>query len=430
MVAPAMKTRMLLRFTALATLAALPGSALAEDWPLYHGAGSDRTSGETIANTDWAAKAPEKLWTAPTRNGFASFTVAGGKAYTIVEEEIDGLPTEVCIAFDADAGTTAWKAALDLWRVDHGGGNAGARGNDGGDGPRSTPAYAGGRVYCYTSDLRLVCLDAADGSERWAVEVGEAHGGRNIKWENAAAPLVEGGLVIVPGGGPGESFLAFDAGDGAVRWKSGDSLMTHASPVAATIGGRRQVLFFNQDGLTSVDANDGSQLWHHDFPFKVSTAAAPVVEGDIVYFAAGYGVGSTAIKVGAGGETEELWFSAGDKPVTNHWSTPLVKDGHLYGMFGFKEYGDGPLKCVELATGEVKWEHPGYGPGGVCLAGDVLVCLGDAGQLTLVKASPDGYQELSRIDGAISGKCWSAPVLANGKIYIRSTEEAACFDVR
>jgi hypothetical protein len=57
------------------------------------------------------------------------------------------------------------------------------------------------------------------------------------------------------------------------------------------------------------------------------------------------------------------------------------------------------------------------------------VCLGDAGQLTHVKAKPDSYQELARIE-AIGGKCWSAPVLSDGKIYVRSTTEAACFDVR
>ena len=128
--------------------------------------------------------------------------------------------------------------------------------------------------------------------------------------------------------------------------------------------------------------------------------------------------------------TEELWFLEGNKPVTNHWSTPLVKDGYLYGMFGFKEYGDGPLKCVELKTGKVMWEKSGYGPAGVCLAGDILVCLGDRGQLTLVNASPDKYEELSRLDRVVKGKCWSSPIFADNKILIRSTEEAVCLDLK
>ena len=410
--------------------AILTTAAIAEQWPQYHGTNSNRTTAEKITNRDWKASAPKKLWKANTPTGFSSFIVAGGNAYTVIQEEIDGIPSEVCIAFDAEEGTTQWKANLDLWRVDNGGGNAGASDNKGGDGPRSTPAYTDGHVYCYTSDIRLVCLSAKDGSEIWAVEIAKQHGGKNIRWDNASAPIIEGNLVIVQGGGPDQSFLAFDKQKGALKWKSGNYTMTHATPVATTINNQRQVLFFCQKGMISVDPKDGSKLWSHKFPFKVSTAASAVVENDIVYFAAGYGVGSTAIKVAKDNSTTQLWFSEGNKPVTNHWSTPLVKDGHLYGMFGFKEYAKGPLKCIELATGKVKWEHPGYGPGGVCLAGDTLVCLGDAGQVTLVKATPESYQELSRMDNAVSGKCWSSPVLSGGKIYIRSTVEAACLDVR
>ena len=68
--------------------------------------------------------------------------LADGAAYTNISEEIDGIPSEVCISFDANTGETRWKANLDLWRVDNGGGNAGTRDNKGGDGPRTTPSYS------------------------------------------------------------------------------------------------------------------------------------------------------------------------------------------------------------------------------------------------------------------------------------------------
>ena len=59
----------------------------------------------------------------------------------------------------------------------------------------------------------------------------------------------------------------------------------------------------------------------------------------------------------------ELYRKTGNKPLANHWSTPVVKDGHMYGMFQFKEYGNGPVKCVDIATGEVKWEQAGLPTG-------------------------------------------------------------------
>ena len=131
-------------------------SAQAKDWPQYHGINSNRTTEEKIPNTDWDSKKPKKLWSAMTPTGFSSMILADGAAYTNISEEIDGIPSEVCISFDANTGETRWKANLDLWRVDNGGGNAGTRDNKGGDGPRTTPSYSDGKVYAYTSDMRSV----------------------------------------------------------------------------------------------------------------------------------------------------------------------------------------------------------------------------------------------------------------------------------
>ena len=206
--------------------------------------------------------------------------------------------------------------------------------------------------------------------------------------------------------------------------------MTHATPVLAQIHGIRQVIFFTQKGLVALTPDKGEVLWRHPYRFSVSTAASPVVEGDVVYCSAGYGVGAGAVQVSKSGNrwsVQELWRSTGNE-LANHWSTPVVKDGHLYGMFQFKEYGTGPVKCVELRTGKVKWSQPGFGPGNVILADGKLVILGDAGQLALAEATPSGYKELARFQ-AITGKCWSTPALADGKLFVRSTVEGAAFDL-
>ena len=114
--------------------------------------------------------------------------------------------------------------------------------------------------------------------------------------------------------------------------------------------------------------------------------------------------------------------------VQNHWSTPVCRDGYLYGMFSFKEYGDGPLKCVELATGEERWSADGFGPGNAILAGEHLVALSDAGEVVLVEATPETYRELARAD-LLDGKCWSSPALAGGALYVRGTQEGIRVDL-
>ena len=215
-------------------------------------------------------------------------------------------------------------------------------------------------------------------------------------------------------------------------WKAHDEKITHATPIVATILGAKQIIYFTQSGLVSVNPADGALLWKHNFQYKTSTAASPVVGGDIVYCAAGYGVGSTAVKItkedGAFKATE-LWLSKGNQPVANHWSTPVYFKGHLYGMFSFKDYGKGPLKCVELATGQVKWSEPNFGAGNVILVGDTVLALSDKGELVTVETNPTAYKELSRAK-VVTGKCWSSPSVANGRIYVRSTKEAVCLDAR
>ena len=167
----------------------------------------------------------------------------------------------------------------------------GAEDNNGGDGPRSTPASDGERVYVYDSHLGLYCFDAKTGDAIWMKDIAEEFGGENIRWKNAASPLLTDRVVYVAGGGAGQAFLAFDKLNGELLWSSGEETMTHATPVFATIQGSQQVIFFTQSGLVAVDHQNGDELWNSEFPFSVSTAASPVVYGELVYCSAGYGVG-------------------------------------------------------------------------------------------------------------------------------------------
>jgi outer membrane protein assembly factor BamB len=179
-----------------------------------------------------------------------------------------------------------------------------------------------------------------------------------------------------------------------------------------------------------VSPKNGKILWQQPYKFNVSTAASPVVFENIVYCSAGYGVGSAAYAVkksGSNYETSELWRVEGDG-LNNHWSTPVVHGGHLYGMFSFKKYGDGPVKCVDIRTGKELWSKEGFGPGNVILSNDKLLALSDKGELVIIEAKPDAYTELARAD-VLDGKCWSTPALAGGFIFARSTKEAACFAV-
>lgn len=409
-----------------ANIFAFSPQLLAADWAQYRGNSHDGKTPEKIGV--WPKDGLRQVWKTPTPNGFSSLVVADGKAFTLISEEVDGAPQEVCLALDANTGKRLWSAPLAIAKYE-GGGDSGAKGNGGGDGPRSTPSFSDGRVYAISGDLVLSCMNAEDGKVVWKKDIIKEFAGKNISWRNAASPLIDGDLIFMAGGGQGQALLAFNKKDGSLVWKGQDDKMTHATPIIATIHDVKQVIFLTQKGLVSVAPQTGKLLWRQAFDYAVSTAASPIVYQDIVYCSAGYGTGAGAYQVKKSGDefsTTELWRQKGNK-VANHWSTPIVKEGYLYGMFQFKEYGEGPVKCVDIRTGKEMWAQPGFGPGNVILAGNQLVALGDAGQLVLIDPNPAKYTELARFDN-VDGKCWSTPAYSNGRLYVRSTKEAACFD--
>lgn len=414
-----------LRFLALSIgILLLPTAATqAVDWPGYRGGLQNGVSDEKV-NLQWDSSKPKVLWTVPVNTGFSSFAIGGGKAFTQVVRVLNNEPREVCVALDATTGAELWVADVAVGKGYSGGGP--------GDGPRSTPAVSDGVVLVLTPDLVLHALNAQDGKPLWTHDLVKENGARNIGWNSAASPVVDGDLVFVMGGGAGQSLLAFHKKTGQLVWKGEKESITHATPVVATILGERQVIFYCQSGLVALSVKDGKLLWKFPYKYSCSSAASPVVSGDVVYCSAGYGVGGGACKIAKAGSAftaTQLWQTPGNTEAANHWSTPVCKDGYLYGMFGFKNLGKGPLKCVELATGAVKWVQPGFGQGNVILVNGKVLALADNGDLAVIDPSPTAYKEVGRVQ-AVKGKCWSTPAVSNGCIYVRSTQEAACLDAK
>lgn len=426
--------RNILRTTALGGSLAAVACFSAEapksvEWANFRGPHNDGT-GPATKVSNWKNAKIKTLWKSETPAGFSSFAVASGKAYTIVKGDVDGNTGELLIALDVKTGKQLWAKPLGTVSKYDGGGDSGTPDNKGGDGPRSTPVVNEGKVYAIDANLGVYCFDAATGAGAWTHDVMKENSGIKLQWQNAASPVIDGNVLLMAGGGAGQGLLGLDKTTGKVLWKGEDDKMTHATPVIADIHGVHQCIFFTQTGLVAVTPADGKVLWRAPFPYKVSTAASPVVYEDIVYCSAGYGVGAGAFKIskaGSGLSAEQIWRR--ENSAINHWSTPVVKDGYLYGMFSFKKYGDGPLACIDIKTGKDMWEQAGFGPGQAILSGDKVIALSDKGELVVVEANPKKYVELKRQD-VLDGKVWSYPVLAYDHLFARSTKEGVCLEIQ
>jgi outer membrane protein assembly factor BamB len=109
--------------------------------------------------------------------------------------------------------------------------------------------------------------------------------------------------------------------------------------------------------------------------------------------------------------------------MKNKFTSSLLHEGYLYGL------DESILACIDAATGELKWKGGRYGYGQPIIAGGHLVVLTEAGDLVLVRATPQRHDELARFS-AIDGKTWNHPVIADGRLLVRNLREMAAFDIR
>lgn len=392
------------RLPIVLSLSLLAGTALAADWPQFRGPNRDGVSRETGLLKNWPAGGPKVLWKAPMGEGYSHVAVSKGRLFVLFGEGNN----EVAAAYDANTGKQLWKVPLGRKFL-----------SDQGNGSRSTPTVDGDMVYALTAEGRLAALNAADGKKAWEHDLRAKFGAELPQWGISTSPLVEGNLLLVDvGGSGGKSLVAFDKKTGKVAWTSQNEQAGYSAPIAITVGGVRQVVFFTGRALLGVAPKDGKLLWRVPWrtDWDVNAATPLFVPPDKLYVSSGYGVGATLfqIKVADGKvNVDDVWQS---RRMKNQFSSSVLYNGHIYG------FDDSVLKAISAATGEEKWKESGLGHGSLILADGHLVVLSERGKLVLVEATPESYREKGS-NQILSGRCWTAPTLANGRLYVRNQEE-------
>ena len=297
-----------------------------------------------------------------------------------------------------------------------------------GDGPRGTPTVLGNRLYVEGGNGDVSCLDAATGKTLWHVNLRSDFGGGVPGWGYSESPLIESDLVVVTSGGKDGTVVALNKENGEVVWRSTDVTQRahYASPVAASIGGIRQIVQFGRESVFGLDAKTGRKLWDYAKPANgTANCATPLVYQDHVFASSGYGTGGGLAKItteGATQKAEEVYF---DKRMANHHGGIVRIGDYMYG------FGNGGLICMHFLTGEVAWRDRSVGKGSLCAADGMLYLLGERHEVALAEATPDGYREHGRFKIASHGRpSWAHPIVANGRFYIRDQGSLTTYDVR
>ncbi|HXG72396.1 MAG TPA: PQQ-binding-like beta-propeller repeat protein, partial [Gemmatimonadaceae bacterium] len=327
-------------------------------WTDFRGPARDGHYRERPVLTSWPGGGPKPLWKQPVGGGYASFVVAGGRAFTIEQRGAD----EVATAYDVGTGREVW---ANTW-------TAAFKEIMGGDGPRATPTWHDGRVFALGGAGELRAIDAASGRTVWRTNILTDAGASNLQWGMSAAPLIVGNTVVVlPGGRSGQSVVAYDAATGKRAWAALDDRASYSSPMLVTVAGVRQIVLFTATRLVGITPDRGELLW--EWPWKTQyevNASQPVVIGaDRLFVSTGYGTGAATIELSqAGGRfaVREVWRS---NRMKNQFTSSVLHDGFLYGL------DESILACLDAATGELKWKGGRYGYGQVMLTDGHLIVL-------------------------------------------------------
>ena len=421
--------RMVMSVLAGLCVASAAGAASDAEWPWWRGTKHDGKSPDTGLLKQWPEGGPKKLWQLDEiGKGFSTVAVTKGRIYTTgdvggrSEQAKDrrgrsrakvsgGKLTLFCLDMN---GKVQWKSEIDdAWTRSH-------------PGSRATPTIDGDSLYLLSGNGVVTCRDADTGADKWSKNTKD-FGGRPGGWGYAESILILGKLAVVKPGGD-KCIVALDKATGETIWTSSgfSGGPEYSSCLPFTFEGQQCLATGTRSGIVCVDAATGEKLWMNDW-CKGNTANCPdpaYADGH-VFWSNGYGKGGVCMKLKTEGgkvDADPAWTT---KELVCHHGGYVIHEGHIYGNH------NGGWACLDLKTGEKKWEEKGVGKGSLCWADGMLFLFGEqGGRAGLATCSPDGMEMRGTFSVEGSGPSWAHPVVIGGRLYLRYDTHLYCFDVK
>jgi len=414
--------------------------AQAADWTQWRGPNRDGHSADKGLLKTWPSEGPKLNWTFDTAGvGYGSPAVVGDRLYILGAEDPEKGEREFLVCIGTKDGKEIWRQKLDN--------SAGNYSANWGGGPRGTPSVDGDHVYILGPRGDLQCRKTSDGSKVWGINLVKDLGGKIPNWGYSESVLIDGDrLLCMPGGNKG-TIAALDKKTGDVIWRSTD-LTEGASYSSLVINnyGVKHYVTIAPSGLVGVRASDGKLLWRSAAGKNgIAVCPTPVVNDKFVFGTSGYQSGCGLVELSPDGpdavKAKDIYLS---KTMQNHHGGVIRVGDQLFG------YSDkGGWMCLDYLKMETDKEDPLwksdklskgsliYADGQFYLYSDVKKDKDLFGTCVLIDANKKEWKESGRFvlpqmtqHPRRSGRVWTHPVVANGKLFLRDHELLFCYDIK
>lgn len=396
--------------TFLYFLCGLP--VVAADWPNWLGPSHNGVSNESNWNNDLE----NSLWKSKVGVGFSAVVVSKGRLFTMGHDgnKLNGRESVYCL--DVKTGKSIWTDSYSAPLIDylHEGG------------PCSTPTVDDDNLYSISKHGLLNAYLVNTGKKIWSTDMLALSGMKKPpEWGFSASPYVLENLLLIEAG----ATYALDKTNGKVLWKSEDYRPAYGSPLSFTFRKKTLIAILKTDGLVILDAQNGKTLdfvkWETSYRTNSST---PIIRDNKIFISTGYRRGC-ALFEWTGSSLHKIYEN---KNLSTHMNHAILVGDYLYGFDG-NVHMSGPkdFTCIQFSTGEEQWRvsDKGLQVGSLLVAGERIIALGQRGELVIARVNNQRFDEINR-DQVMRGKCWTMPVLANSKLYLRNARgDLFCIDL-
>lgn len=404
-----------------------PGTTLGS-WPRFRGTAFDNIALEAGSLADqWPAGGPPVLWSASFSEGHSGAAVWKGKVYVMDYDE--KREADALRVFSLDDGKEIWRR----WY------KAPTKRNHGVS--RTVPAVTEKYTVTIGPRCHVMCVDTETGAFRWGIDMVADYGAEVPLWYTGQCPLIDNGVAVLAPAGK-SLMIGVDCETGKVLWETPNPSgvkMSHSSIVPMTLGGKRTYVYCGLGGAAGVSADNadrGKLLWTTPEWNNSVTSPSPVsIDDGRVFLTAGYGGGSMmlGVKNDSGSFSVRPLLDLDKTVFACEQQTPIFWQGHLFGIMPKDAAAlRGQFVCMDT-EGRLRWasgktERFGLGP--FLVAHDKILILNDNGELTMIRASLNGYEQLARAKVLKGRDAWAPMALVSGRLILRDSETMVCLDLR